>query len=52
MPRGLAQSSATTTDLYGTLSIDDVQANYDRFVGETGDQRDAVGDAPPWASFG
>ena len=29
-------SSATTVDLYGTLSIDDVQANYDRFVGDPG----------------
>jgi integrase len=26
-------SSATTVDLYGTLSIDDVQASYDRVVG-------------------
>jgi integrase len=29
-------SSATTVDLYGTLSIDDVQANYDRLVGDLG----------------
>lgn len=28
-------SSATTVDLYGTLSIDDVQASYDKITSET-----------------
>src|SRR5439155_26139763 len=28
-------SSSTTVDLYGTLSIDDVQASYDKITSET-----------------
>ena len=31
-------SSATTVDLYGTQSIDDVQANYERLMGQNGEE--------------